>query len=161
MMKKNSYLYSINYLGMNTSSISGEKIENFEHKIKVYKSCSKGKLASFCLINIFLFGVLFNKCLKCETIEKIFSYITPFGFLISYLLYIIFVIICLSIHVQYITNFMNEINLDFEREKNDFKWNLISLIFIIPLICLPYFEETKETEKNEKNEENKSKKNRK
>ena len=50
----NSNLYAINYLGINTSSISGDKIENFEKKIKIYKSLSKGKLALFCLYNIFI-----------------------------------------------------------------------------------------------------------
>ena len=57
--------------------------------------------------------------------------------LIIYLLNIIFIIICLIIHDKYITNFLNKINLDFQKEKNDFKWNLIILIYQILYIVLP------------------------
>ena len=52
--EKNSYLYSVNYLGINTSYISGDKIDNYKYNIKVYKALSKGKLALFCLLNIFI-----------------------------------------------------------------------------------------------------------
>jgi hypothetical protein len=32
---------------------------------------------------------------------------------------------------------MNKLNLDFQREKNDFKWNLIILIYQILFIVIP------------------------
>ena len=135
----NPYLYSINYLGINTSSISGDKIEKFKHNIKVYKALSKGKLALFCLLNIFIMFFLINLCLEncSKDLFKILLIIIPICILIVYLLNLIFIIICLSIHVKYITNFMNKINLDFQREKNDFKWNLIILIYQILLVVTP------------------------
>ena len=160
--QENSYLYSINYLGINTTSISGNKIKKFEHKIKVYKRCSKGKLASFCLLYIFIFMALITYFICCKRYEIIMIII-----FYPYCLYFIFNIICLSIHVKYIKNFSNKINLDFEREKNDFKWNMIILIYNFLLlfrlsILFIFFlinkernekEERKEKEKNESNNE--------
>ena len=134
------HLYSINYLGINTTSISGDKIKKFKHNIKVYKAISKGKLALFCLLNIFLLFVLINSCLEqkiSENLFNIFMIILGICLFITYLLNLIFTIICLSIHVKYITNFMNKLNLDFQREKNDFKWNLIILIYQILFIVIP------------------------
>ena len=136
---ENMHLYSLNYLGINTTSISGDKITKFKHNINLYKSIAKGKLALFCLQNIFialliLFYILFeyresnNGCLGLILMICLVCYIAIF------FLYITFVIICLTIHVKDITNFMNRINLDFERERNDFKWNLIILIFKIQFI---------------------------
>ena len=137
--KGNMHLYSLNYLGINASSISGDKIERFKHNINVYLSLAKGKLALFCLQNIFtVFLILFYIINEYKKFNNNFIDAILLIFLACYttifLLYIIFVIICLSIHVKCITNFMNKINLDFEREKNDFKWNLIILIFKIQFI---------------------------
>ena len=139
---ENSYLYSINYLGINTSSISGKKIKGFKHNIKVYKALSKGKLALFCLLNIFFiltifFFILEERGYDSKNIFYILTIISRICLLIVYLLSIIFIIICLNNHVNYITNFMNKINLDFKREKNDFKWNLITLIYLILFVATP------------------------
>ena len=53
------------------------------------------------------------------------------------IIYIVISIINLNINVKYIKNFMNLINIDFEREKNDIKWNIIMIIYsILFLFCL-------------------------
>ena len=139
--KKNSYLYSVNYLGINTSLISGDKIDNYKYNIKVYKALSKGKLALFCLLNIFiLFSVISFILVESRILKYIYDIILSICLIcavIIYLLNFIFIIICLNIHVKYITNFMNKINLDFQREKNDLKWNLVILIYKIFLIFIP------------------------
>ena len=139
----NSYLFSVNYLGINTSLINGEKLENFEHKMNVYESCSKGKLASFCLLNIFIFFSVLLYIIHCNCV-KLEGKVQDYLILIIagcssaiYFLYIIFTLICLGIHDQYITNFMNKINLDFEREKNDVKWNVTIFIYQIILLIIP------------------------
>ena len=141
---RNSFLYSINYLGINISSVTEEKLEDFKHKMEVYESCAKGKLASFCLLNIFIFLAFIVFILfiaNCEEIQGKVIDILKIIFIVCvgvvYLLYIIFILVCLGIHVQYITNFMNKINSDFEREKNDFKWNLIIFLYEIIFIIIP------------------------
>ena len=123
-IQRNSFLYSINYLGINISSVTEEKLEDFKHKMEVYESCAKGKLASFCLLNIFIFLAFIVFILfiaNCEEIQGKVIDILKIIFIVCvgvvYLLYIIFILVCLGIHVKYITNFMNKINLDFEREK--------------------------------------------
>ena len=51
----NEYLYSINYLGINTSSIPDiTKIKKFKNKMKVYISISTTKIVLLCLENIFI-----------------------------------------------------------------------------------------------------------
>ena len=77
---------------------------------------------------------------ECKILKHIFENILFICLIctgIIYLLNIIFIIICLSIHVKYIMNFMNKINLDFQREKNDLKWNLVILIYKFFLILIP------------------------
>ena len=93
-------------------------------------------------MNIFLILLLFFFCLKeCDKISKdtfeVILIIIIVCSIIVYLLYFIFVSICLDIHIKYITKFMNKINLDFIREKNDFKWNLILLIYKIIFLAIP------------------------
>lgn len=136
------YLYSINYLGINTSSISGDKIKYFKHKMKVYKSLSKGKLALFCIMNIFLLlGLIILFLYNIEYLSKnhfeIIVILLMIFSIIDYIINFIFISICLGIHVKYITRFMNKINLDFEREKNDFKWNFIILMYYIFFLVIP------------------------
>ena len=131
----NLNIFSVKYLGINTSSIHGNKINKYEKRMNLYQSLAKGKLALFCLINIFIvfFGILYylkEKNILSDNFEIIRNILGVFSILI-YLLYFIFVSICLGIHLKYITKFMNKINLDFEREKKDFKWNFIILIYKI------------------------------
>ena len=158
--EENSYLYSINYLGINTTSISGDKIKKFKHNMKVYKSLSKGKLALFCLFHIFFIFILIYSCLEssCPDFVAIFGVCSGICLIIVYLLKLIFIIICLNNHIKYITNFMNKLNLDFQREKNDYLWNLILLIYhaslalyIIIIMCSSKGDKNNILKKVEKN----------
>ena len=49
---------------------------------------------------------------------------------------IIIIIISLSIHLNYITDFIDKINLDFKNQKHDFKWNVIQLICSLIFLSL-------------------------
>ena len=53
--------------------------------------------------------------------------------------YLIILIICLYYHYEYIKDFMNDINLDFQRDKNDYKWNIIVIIFLILTLLYIFF----------------------
>ena len=44
-----TYLYAINYLGINSSSVSKSKLENFEKKIDDYKKIFIAKIVFFCV----------------------------------------------------------------------------------------------------------------
>ena len=127
------YLYSINYLGINTSSISDRsKIKNFPKRIKAYKGLYYTKSI---LINLYYTVLLISIILlffnnspiscnlpDCKEVFVVF-------FVLTKLVNIVIIIICLSFHVKYIKNYMNKINIDFEKDKNDFKWNVAVLIF--------------------------------
>jgi len=52
-----SYLYSVNYLGINTSSISDKgtsKIKNIKKNIKMYNSLAKVKIAFLCIESLYV-----------------------------------------------------------------------------------------------------------
>ena len=61
------FLYSINYLGVNSSSVSKNKIEKFEKKIDVYKKIYIAKIVLVCveysclIIFIICFGHIYKK----------------------------------------------------------------------------------------------------
>ena len=133
----NSYLFAINYLGLNTSSVSTDKLKKLKYNIKVYTALSIGKIVLFCLQHAFFIFAIIIYCCKSDKCNKecLFIIVTIIS-IINYLLQIIFVIICLNHHVKYITNFINKINLDFEKDKNDFKWNLIILLYLV--VSIPY-----------------------
>ena len=155
----NSHLYSINYLGINTSSISEKeilRIKNFKKKIKLYKFLSKVKIAFLCCELIFLPFPLYFKLFQnlkiirfkkhgkfCKCFCSVFLSSWVFSGLILgpliLLTYIIILIISLNIHIKYITNFMNRINSDFQRIKNDLKWNIIILIYHLIFLILFLF----------------------
>ena len=134
------YLYSINYLGINSSSISGDKIEKFEKRMDTYNSLYIIKIVFFCIeypLIIFIF------------IGIIVKYFDVFGsdfssnlvFIIIFipgasLIFINFIleIVCLDYQRNYISNFMNKINFDLEKQKNDYKWNVAVLIHSLFLI---------------------------
>ena len=134
----NSYLFAINYLGLNTSSVSTDKLKKLKYNIKVYIALSKGKIALFCLQHAFIIiAIIIFCCENHKSNPKKCLFIIPIIInIINFLLQIIFVIICLNHHVKYITNFINKINLDFEKDKNDFKWNLIILLYLV--VSIPY-----------------------
>ena len=126
----NKYLYSINYLGINSSKISGKKIEKFESKLDIYNSLYKIKIVFFCLeytgIIIIIFIYFFREKGYIFTSDKfkIFLYSLYFFAYLFYFIYFILIIVCLGFQTQYVITFMNKINFDFENNKNDYKWNV-------------------------------------
>ena len=107
--------------------------------MNLYKSLSKVKIAFLCCELIFLplslyLGVMHRICNQdCSCIHDKSSEILYWvSFILGPLIlltYIIVLIISLDIHIKYITNFINRINFDFLRIKNDLKWNIIILIY--------------------------------
>ena len=105
--------------------------------MKVYKSLSKGKLALFCLFHIFFIFILIYSCLEssCPDFVAIFGVCSGICLIIVYLL-----------------------KLDFQREKNDYLWNLIILIYhaslalyIIIIMCSSKGDKNNILKKVEKN----------
>ena len=134
----NKYLYSINYLGINSSAISGDKIKKFEKKIAIYKSLYITKIVFLCIEYICLFFILimfifkssFEKCCLNSVKEGTVGILYFFAILIN-LIYFIIIIVCLDYHRKYVTNFMNKINFDLTNHKNDYKWNVAVLIHFL------------------------------
>ena len=131
----NKYLYSINYLGINSSTISGDKIEKFKKKLAVYKSLYITKIVFFCIeytcIFFYIIMVIFESSFEicCSyTVKKNISTILYVLATLIYFIYFIIILVCLDYHRKYITNFMNKINFDLTNNKNDYKWNVAVLI---------------------------------
>ena len=128
-------LYSIHYIGINISSISGNdvsKISKFQNKMDMYFSINTAKivfLSTSCL-SLFLFIIFFilgkEKPILAFYIIKI----------IIDLVYLILTIISLTINIAYVKNFMYKINSDFEREKNESSWDIILIIYYLMIISL-------------------------
>jgi len=127
----NKYLYSINYLGINSSSISGDIIEKFEKKLAVYKSLYITKIVFLCIeyICIIIIIILIVKSCPANIFLDVVVFIIAFILAgLIYLVYFIIIIVCLDYHRKYVTNFMNKINFDLTNHKNDYKWNVAVLI---------------------------------
>ena len=107
--------------------------------MNLYKSLSKVKIAFLCCELIFLPLSLYLRVMRricnqdCSCIHDKSSEILYWvSFILGPLIlltYIIVLIISLDIHIKFITNFMNKINIDFKRIKNDLRWNIIILIY--------------------------------
>ena len=63
--------------------------------------------------------------------SKIITIISFVCLIIFVFSYMIILIICTFFHNKYIKDFMNDINLDFQNDKNDYKWNAILIIFFL------------------------------
>ena len=136
------YLYSINYLGINSTLFSGKRslIKDFKNKIKAYNGLSITKFVLFWAyyITYFFIFILESKkeigsnnifvsistCIKSKRILIIVVWS-----LILLIPYSNILTICAISHVEYIEKFMNDINLDFKRERNGYVWNFIVLFF--------------------------------
>lgn len=143
----NQNLYSIYYLGVNSSSVSKYKIKNLEKKFDVYGSIYIVKIVFFCLeytlliITFILFlceNRIYYKYNCFKELEKVLiSFLIISG--IMYLLNCIFVVVCLDCQIKYVLDLINKINFDFENNKIDYKWNvaiLIHSLFIFIYIAL-------------------------
>ena len=143
----NKYLYSINYLGINSTKISGNKIEKFESKLDIYDKLYITKIVFFCIeytsiiIIIFIYFCREKGQIFTSDHFKIFLYILFFISLLLNFIYFILIIVCLGFHREYVITFMNKINFDFEKNKNDYKWNVAVLLhfFFYAAYVIIYF----------------------
>jgi len=120
------YLYSINYLGINSSSVSNIKLEKLEKKINIFNEIFITKIIIFCVGDLCFIICIFLK--YCYSDDKLLY--TFIGLFITlYSANFILTIVCLSFQIQYVINFMNKINFDFENKKIDYKWNVMVLIY--------------------------------
>ena len=117
------YLYSINYLGVNSSLISKKEVEKFKKKMDIYNSLYITKIVFFCIeyaliiftLITFIFGI-FENCCYYSTSELVIKVLLIVDATL-YLLYFILIIVCLDFNRKYILNFMNKINLILKIEK--------------------------------------------
>ena len=151
------YLYSINYLWINSSSFSGKKtlIKDFKNKIKTYKGISITKFVLFWCCYITIFSIMILASIEEYAGNDIFSFesnerksnVLVIIFIVCITIfitsYLIILIICFYYHFKYIKDFMNDINLDFQNDKNDYKWNVIVIIFFILTINYSIFKKKK------------------
>ena len=126
------YLYSINYLGINTTSISEKgisKINNLEKKINIYNSLAKVKIAFLCVESIYVIFLVVTFIFFYDHWDGLhLIFILLFG-LIFILVYASIIIVSLHINKEYISNFIYKINIDLQKVKKDFNWNTIMLVY--------------------------------
>jgi len=108
------YLYSINYLGINSTLIKErEIITNFRKNMNIYIGFSKCKFVLFIFNTVALFAMIIILGIDNKKVELIYSIINS----VIIIFYIIISIICLYINLKYIQNIMNKINKDFQKIK--------------------------------------------
>ena len=120
------YLYSINYLGINSTLIKErEIIGNFRKNMNIYVSFSICKFILFIFNTVFFFAMIIILICDNKKVELIYSIINS----VIIIFYIIISIICLYINFKYIQNIMNKINKDFQNNKNEYGYNIIIIIY--------------------------------
>ena len=139
--EKNSYLFSINYLGIETTSISEKeysRIDDFIDKIEYYNSLSVTKIVFICCEFTFIIFLIFiSKCNGClDDSCCLIGYIILISCII--LAYVILLIISLDNYIKYISGFMYKINSDLKRVEIGYELITIILIYqlLIPIIFL-------------------------
>ena len=113
-------LYKIFYKGINTTKISNKKlIKNFENCMIIFRIIYIFKIIFFCLIAILYIPYI---CISVKVIDRLdFNeiYLNIFSIICITLIiiYIIFSIINIIIYIKYISNFMDMIDIYFEKSK--------------------------------------------
>lgn len=152
-------LYSIYYNGINPiKKIDKEIIDNAKEKIKKYINISIAKYIFnvICIVILIYFGIILLK----EEIPSSFLYVS-FILLLFLLTYIIICFISIAINLKYIQNFLNVINIDFEKDKCDIIWIFLLFIFgiyfcVFDILIILYkfiLKDKKICQKNNKNPE--------
>ena len=101
-----------------------------------YNSLYIVKIVFFCieytsLIIITIIWFLRENRHNCDDCWKNCLYVLFFIVNLFYCIYFIIISVCLDCHRLYVENFMNKINFDFEKQKNDYKWNVAVLMHYI------------------------------
>ena len=130
----NEYLSSINYLGINSTSVSISILKKFENKINIYKKIYITKIVFFCIGNISFITFIFSIIIKCREAYRFIFFII---FSILYIVNLALIIVCLDYQKEYVINLINKINFDFQNKKIDSKLNIADSIFY--LFCITYF----------------------
>ena len=109
------YLYSINYLGINTSSISEKgisKINNLNKNIKKYNALAKVKIAFLCVESVYVIFLVITFIIFYDVWGRgELLLILLFG-IIFILVYAIIIIVSLHLNKKYISNFIYQIQYD-------------------------------------------------
>ena len=122
--KFEAYLYSINYLGINSSSITERnKIKGYKNNMVSLYRLGITKFVFF-ILTILIYFISF--CLYKEISIIIFTIIS-----ILFLINIIIVSFCLNININYVHNFMNKINKDFDYFRAEYYYNIIIMVYDI------------------------------
>ena len=125
-------LYAINYQGINSFKVKDkEEINNLREKIKKYFKLSIYKYI-FDGVNIIII-IYFNIILLKEGEIPLYLLCLSIIFITIILIYIIICGMLVKININYIQNFLNVINVDFERNNND------SFLIILLLLIEIYF----------------------
>ena len=129
-------LYSINYLGINSSSISKDKLDKFEKKVKVYHKIYITKIVFFCALYINIIIIIIFSCIfkKENDNNDILVSVLSIIFTLFLLVHFALIIACLDFQRRYINNIINKINFDIEKRKIDIKWNIMVLIYFLFII---------------------------
>ena len=119
-------MYSINYLGINSTLIKErENIENFRKNMKIYNALSICKFVLFFVNFVGFIIILYILNVDKNLVEFIYSIIMT----VITIIYIIISIICLIINLKYIHSIMNKINKDFERKKKGYGYNILIIVY--------------------------------
>ena len=119
------FLYKIFYKGIKSTKVSNKKlIKNIDKNMKIFKIFYVFKIIFFCIIAII--HLAFCMCYKEIKKNKTFSII---NFLII-IIYFIFSIIHIKIYIKYINNFIDMIDIYFEKSKISFIREVITILYL-------------------------------
>ena len=120
------YLYSINYLGLNSTALPDKNyIENYSNYLGHHNRLAISKFIFF-IIAILMYIIIHIKYFITLSDEYKLKSISCYYFV----LFILFIVnmtltsLCLCFNLEYIHNFMNKINKDFEYNKAEFYLNI-------------------------------------
>ena len=123
-------LYAINYQGINSFKVKGEtEINNLREKIEKYFKLSRYKYI-FDVVNIIII-IYFNVILLKKGEIPLYLLCLSIIFITIILIYIIICGMLVKININYIQNFLNVINVDFEKNNNDSFWIILLLLIEI------------------------------
>ncbi len=135
------YLYSITYLGIDSSKINNSK-DTFKTYIAFFELLDKyyfSKLIIYCCFILFTFIVFLKSCTCGE--------LTVFPLILTiYIVIILMHLLSLIIHIMVIEKFLNKINTYFEEHKNSFIFDFFLLIINIIIFVCSFFLSNKNSE---------------
>ena len=137
MNDANSFLYSLEYQEINSSSINISNIINFKNQmdILIVLSIFKNILSG---LNLLIFAYFSIILILEEKVKKSYFMYISISFIFFILCHLVIISICLDINIKYIQSFKNRIIKDFENNKINYIWTLILIFFIIFYLIFLY-----------------------